>query len=141
VLRVPLALLLAALLAPTLWRTVLARPPRACLREGRGTAPRGWVGCAGDPGPARDLAGAERLALGQPLDLNRASAVDLSGVPGLSLRLGEAVVADRTSRGPFERVEELVRVKGVGPARLARARPFLETKPGSSAVAGSAPVE
>jgi competence protein ComEA len=109
------------------------------------------VGCAGDPGPVRVLGGAERLALGRPLDLNRATAVDLSGVPGLSLRLGEAVVADRESRGPFERVEDLVRVKGVGPARLARAQPFLEclgfasarrrAKPGSSPVAGTAAVE
>jgi competence protein ComEA len=123
------ALAAAALLAlsPTAIRRVAAAwpSPAACVPEGRGTPPRHWVGCAGDEGPARDLDGPERLAHGQPVDLNRADARDLAGVPGIGARLAEAVVADREERGPFRTADDLVRVRGVGPARLARARPHL----------------
>jgi competence protein ComEA len=83
------------------------------------------VGCAGDDGPARDLDGPERLAVGLRVDLNRATARDLAGVPGLSERLAADVVADRLARGPFRAPDDLVRVRGIGPARLARARPHL----------------
>ncbi len=132
--RLALALALALVLAaPELrrWVEVPARP-RACRPEGRGAPPRHWLGCAADAGPARALEGDERLALGLPLDPNVASARQLAFVPGLSRALAKAVVADRESRGPFLRLDDLVRVRGIGPKRLARARPHL-------AIAGAAP--
>jgi competence protein ComEA len=92
--------------------------------------PRHWAGCAGDPGPRRGLDGPERLALGLPIDVNGATPAHLAAVPGLSARLAEAVVADRTARGRFESVEALLRVKGVGPARLTKARSYLVAGPG-----------
>lgn len=120
---VALALVLAA---PGLrrWAEVPSRP-RDCREEGRGAPPRHWLGCAADPGPARALEGDERLALGLPLDPNVASARELAFVPGLSRALARAVVADREARGPFHRLDDLVRVRGIGPKRLARARPHL----------------
>lgn len=118
-------------LAPTAVRklTLAGEPPARCAPDGRGDPPRHWVGCAGDPGSRRDLDGPERLAHGRPLDLNRSTARDLAGVPGLSARLAEQVVAERDQRGTFASVDELVRVRGVGPARLARARPYLVAGP------------
>lgn len=91
--------------------------------------PRGWIGCASDPGPSRPLAGRERLLVGLPVDVNAASAEDLADVPGLSARLAAEVIADRARRGPFAAVDDLIRVRGIGPARLAQARPFLATSP------------
>jgi competence protein ComEA len=127
------ALAAAALLvlAPTAARRLAGAgaPPAPCAPDGRGVPPRHWVGCVGDPGPRRDLDGPERLAHGRALDLNRSTARDLAGVPGLGARLAGEVVADREARGPFERVEDLVRVRGVGPARLARARAYLVAGP------------
>ncbi|BDG07703.1 ComEA family DNA-binding protein [Anaeromyxobacter paludicola] len=124
-----LALLLLALLtlAPAAARRVLFHPGRGreCAPEGRGAPPRGWVGCATDPGPRRGLSGREARLAGAPIDLDRATAEDLAGVPGLSARLAAAVVADREERGPFRSVDDLARVRGIGPARLARARPWL----------------
>jgi len=122
--RLAPALLLAALALPPLARAWLARPeaPAPCAPEGRGRPPRHWLGCAADPGAPRGLADEERLLLGHPLDLNAAGPRALAFVPGLSARLAEAVVADRAARGPFETVEELERVDGIGPVRLARAR-------------------
>jgi len=128
--RIALALLVAASLVPAVLR---ARAPRgeaerSCEPEGRGAPPRGWLGCAADPGPRRPLTDTERLLLGRPLDPNRAGAEALAFVPGIGPRLAGAVVDDREARGPFTGVEDLVRVKGIGPKRLERARPWLEVR-------------
>jgi competence protein ComEA len=129
--RLARCLLLLALALPPALRAVAARPaPGApCAPAGRGRPPRGWLGCAADAGPGRALADEERLLLGLPLDLNRAGPRALAFVPGLSRSLADAVVADREARGPFAEVDELVRVHGVGPKRLARARAALAVKP------------
>jgi competence protein ComEA len=83
------------------------------------------VGCAADPGPPRALDGRERVAFGVRLPVNDATAEDLAAVPGLSARLAREIVADRATNGPFPSVDSLVRVRGVGERRLARARPHL----------------
>ena len=127
--RLALLLLLAATLAANPLRVALERPPALppCTEpEGRGRPPRGWVGCSADPGPARPLSQEERLALGRPVDPNRAGARELALVPGLSRSLAAAVVEDRRRRGPFASVDDLLRVRGVGPGRLQAARPHLE---------------
>jgi competence protein ComEA len=124
-------LLLLALAVPPALRHLAARPAAAgpCSPEGRGRAPRHWLGCVADPGPRRDLADEERLLLGLPLDPNRAGARALAFVPGLTPGLARAVVADRQARGPFGAVEDLARVEGVGSQRLARARQALVVSP------------
>lgn len=139
--RLALPLVLLAALLPAAARLLLARPApaRQCRPEGRGDPPRHWVGCAADPGAPRALDGRERLALGLPLDLNRATADELALVPGLSRRLAEAIVADRTGRGPYADVEELTRARGIGPARLARARAHLEVEREGRGEATAAP--
>ena len=100
--RMALLLALLAALAAAPVREFLETPaaPAPCLPSGRGTFPRHWVGCAADPGATRPLASDERLALGMPVDPNRASARDLAFVPGLSRRLAAEVVADREGTGP-----------------------------------------
>jgi competence protein ComEA len=119
--------LLAAVAAPSLLRAVAERPeaPRRCAPAGRGVAPRGWVGCAADEGPPRVLGGRERLLFGLPIDLNSAAADDLAAIPGLTPRIAAEIVADRERGGPFRDVADLLRVRGIGPARLERARPHL----------------
>lgn len=125
--RIALALVAAAALLPSALRAQRRPEPPAlrCEPQGRGTPPRHWIGCAADEGPGRGLTGGERLLLGLPVELNRATAGELALVPGLSPRLAAEVVADRERRGPFREVGELLRVRGVGPARLGRARPHL----------------
>jgi competence protein ComEA len=129
--RLALAVLVALTLAPAAWRRVSARPASAaaCAPEGRGPPPSHWLGCAADPGPSRALADEERLLLGVPIDPNRASAGALAFVPGLGSGVAAAIVADRAERGPFASVDDIDRVRGIGPRRLARARPHLEVPP------------
>ena len=126
--RLAPVVLLLLLLAPTALRLAAdASPsrPRDCEPEGRGVPPEHWIGCRGDPGPPRPLTGPELVLLGRPVDLNAATAEDLAAVPGIGGALAPAVVADREARGPFPAVEALRRVRGIGPARMERARPWL----------------
>ncbi len=126
--RLALAALLAAVIAAAPVRVFLERPGRrpACAPEGRGDLPRHWLGCATDPGPRRALAADERLVLGLPIDPNTAGTRELAFVPGLSRRLAEAIVEERVLHGPYVRVADLLRVRGIGPKRLAEASPHLE---------------
>jgi competence protein ComEA len=87
--------------------------------------PRHWLGCAADPGPARALAGDEQLVLGLPIDPNTAGTRELAFVPGLSRRLAAEVVEERRLHGPYTSVEDLLRVRGIGPRRLEAAAPHL----------------
>lgn len=122
------ALLLATLLPAGLRRI----PPAArspCVPEGRGVPPAHWVGCRGDPGPVRPLNGLELVLLGRPVDLGRATVEDLSHVPGIGPGLAAEVVRDRDENGPFRSPDDLRRVRGIGPARMERARPWVYTIP------------
>ena len=66
------------------------------------------------------------LALGERLELNHASANELAMVPGISRELAERIVAHRKRRGGFSRLDDLVAVKGIGPATIRRLRPHLK---------------
>ncbi len=56
------------------------------------------------------------------MDINQASAEDLESLPGIGPSLARAIVAYREQHGPFERIEDLLEVKGIGPATLKRIR-------------------
>jgi competence protein ComEA len=54
------------------------------------------------------------------LNVNRATTVELEGLPGIGSSLARRIVADRDARGPFATVEALSRVPGIGPRLVAR---------------------
>jgi competence ComEA-like helix-hairpin-helix protein len=105
------------------------------LAVGPGPAPALEVTRAGTVcalGEARERAcacaswsGALRLLAGLRVPLDRASAADLEAVPGLGPARARAIVADRERHGPLPSVDALVRVAGIGPATMARVRPWL----------------
>ncbi len=57
---------------------------------------------------------------GSVLNVNRATAVELEGLPGIGSSLARRIVADREARGPFATVESLARISGIGPGLVAR---------------------
>jgi competence protein ComEA len=59
------------------------------------------------------------------LDLNKADRAELEQIPGLGTTLAREIADDRQRRGAFRSVEELRRVKGVGPATFEKVRGFL----------------
>jgi competence protein ComEA len=74
--------------------------------------------------------------MADPIDVNQASAAELSLLPGVGPSLAAAIVADRESRGAFRRPQDLDRVRGIGPAILARILPHVTV--GSPATAYAA---
>jgi competence protein ComEA len=61
-----------------------------------------------------------------PLDLNRATAVELEALPGIGEVKAAAILAVRDARGGFESLDELESVRGIGPSLAAKLRPLLK---------------
>lgn len=55
---------------------------------------------------------------GAPLNLNAATAGELDTLPGVGPSTAAAIVAHRDANGPFAAVEDLLAVRGIGPAKL-----------------------
>lgn len=53
-----------------------------------------------------------------PVNINTATAEQLDVLPGVGPATAAAIIAHRQQRGPFQSVEELADVRGIGPAKL-----------------------
>lgn len=95
-----------ARMAPYLkWSHPAPRPARARTGPsagGRGPSPTGMV-----------------------IDLNRASRQELERLPGVGPAIALRILALRDTLGRFRNPDELGRVRGIGPATVARLKPFV----------------
>lgn len=53
-----------------------------------------------------------------PLDLNSATAEELAQLPGIGEKLARRIVEYRAENGPFEAVEEIMEVSGIGEGKF-----------------------
>ncbi len=83
---------------------------------------------ANSPEPATASPSAEN-----PINVNTASREDLEALPGIGPALSKRIEAYRSSKGSFQRVEELGRVSGIGPKTLATLRPMIQVAPHNDA--------
>lgn len=67
------------------------------------------------------LAAKKTLPPGARIDLNRASVAELMRLPGVGEKRAQAILAHR-ARQPFRRPEDVVAVKGLGPAWFHRVK-------------------
>lgn len=77
------------------------------------------------------------------IDLNRAERAELLQLPGVGPNLAERIEDHRRQHGGFRNVDDLIQVHGVGPATLARLRPWVTVQLDESeeqAVEPAAPV-
>jgi competence protein ComEA len=84
------------------------------------------------------LAAKKGLPPGERIDLNRATVSELMRVPGVGEKKAQAIVALRQKQ-PLRRVEDVLAVKGLGPAWLAKVKGNLFVAP-PAAPPPSAPV-
>ena len=78
-----------------------------------------YVPLAGEAPPAGAAApGAGAEAPPGPLDLNTATAAQLEELPGIGPATAAAIVDAREERGGFASVDDLLDVRGIGPAKL-----------------------
>jgi competence protein ComEA len=75
-----------------------------------GSSPAGAPGDSGG-GPDPPIPAA-------PLDLNQATATQLDDLPGVGPTTAAAIIDYRTTHGPFVAVDDLLEVRGIGPAKL-----------------------
>lgn len=80
------------------------------------------VACAFLAHPA--LANKKQLPA-RPINLNSATSEQLQQVPGIGPVTAEKILKMRKLHGPFRSVNELRAIKGIGPKRLAKMKPYL----------------
>ena len=71
----------------------------------------------------------DSLLEGEVIDLNTASVADLTRLPGIGEKRAQAIVAWREEHGPFQSVDELVQVSGIGEKLLAGLRDYAAAGP------------
>ena len=82
-----------------------------------------------DPGPVSARLGPlslrQEYLLGKRVDINRATAEEISELPGISDVIAAAVVKERTRRSGFRSPRDLLSVPGIKERRLEKILPFL----------------
>jgi comEA protein len=63
------------------------------------------------------------------IDINTATSEQLQRVPGIGETLARRIIEFRAEHGPFEKVDDLLNVQGIGTTTLDKMRPFLTVKP------------
>ena len=66
----------------------------------------------------------DSLLPGEKINLNTADALDLQRLPGIGEKRAEDIIAHREANGPFESVEELDEVPGIGQGILEGLRDY-----------------
>jgi competence ComEA-like helix-hairpin-helix protein len=107
-------------------------PPPPIPPAPRSRAAPGWAAARPEaPAPQRavpppraraPVAPSAPIADPRPLDLNRASAEEISRLPGVGPSLARRIVEERDRRGRFESADGLRGILGMGPKKLAALR-------------------
>ena len=71
------------------------------------------------PTPTKSI---DRTQIENTIDINSATASELDLLEGIGPKLSARIIADREERGPFESVNHLKRVKGIGPKTIEKNR-------------------
>lgn len=68
--------------------------------------------------PEQGWANIEPLPERVLVNVNTASAIELAQLPGIGPVLAQAIVDEREANGPFDTLDDLLRVNGIGSAKL-----------------------
>lgn len=72
---------------------------------------------------------AKKTPPAQPIDLNAANVKELEELPGIGPTTAKAIVDFRTKSGRFRRVNDLLVIRGISEAKLAKIRPYVTIGP------------
>lgn len=79
---------------------------------------RVYVPRLGEPVPEVGTGGGAAEEAGRPVDVNTAGAEELEVLPGVGPATAKAILDERERRGRFATVDDLLDVRGIGPAKL-----------------------
>lgn len=63
------------------------------------------------------------------IDINQANEQELAEIPGIGSAMAKRIADFRQENGPFRRVEDLLKVKGIGEKSLEKLRPHVKIAP------------
>jgi len=69
--------------------------------------------------------GSHKLQPGQTLDVNSATEAELTQLPGVGPSLARRIVEYREANGPFQTIDDLQNVSGIGPSKFAKMEAFV----------------
>lgn len=73
----------------------------------------------------------------EQVDINTATAEELETVPGIGPATAARIIEWRETQGRFERLEDLLNIRGIGTRTLERLRPYLKVgEPPSDGASG-----
>lgn len=72
-----------------------------------------------------DVVEALRQLVSNPVNINRASMDDLLQLPSINIRLAQAIIDYREDVKPFENIDELTEVRGIGQVTYGRVRAYV----------------
>jgi competence ComEA-like helix-hairpin-helix protein len=72
-----------------------------------------------------EIDNAPRRKLEFIVDINLADWPEFTVLPGISETFARRIIEDRTERGPFQSIDDLQRVPGLGDKTVQRLRPYL----------------
>jgi competence protein ComEA len=71
------------------------------------------------------MSGERLLTLGRALDLNTSTSGDLEALPGVGPVLAQRIIEYRQSQGPFQKIDDLLSVHGIGKKKLTQLKPLI----------------
>jgi comEA protein len=74
----------------------------------------------------QQLSQAEHILCGDPMNLNQAGEEDLVLLPGIGPERARQIIELRQEEGPFTTVDDLMRIRGIGPKTVEKAETWLE---------------
>lgn len=77
-----------------------------------------------------EMAAAEKLALGLPVDVNRISEEELCLVPGIGEKMAYQIIQLRSERGGFHDLADLKALPGIKEKKLKSLQGYLMVRPG-----------
>lgn len=105
----------------------VAKPAVSVVKGGTssGNQEAGAKSSASDKSPSSG--GAAKLSKpgSGTVNINSAGEAELQRLPGIGPSMAQRILEYRTANGRFSSIDELDEVKGIGPAKLAKMRPFI----------------
>ena len=98
----------------------------------------GWWLQGGSRGELLEIDRAEPRPIQFVVDLNSADWPELSLLPDVGETLAKRIVASREQEGPFRDLEDIQRVRGIGPKTFEKLLPYLLPLPADEAIVDDA---
>ena len=72
-----------------------------------------------------EMSGFYKMTLGIPISLNRESEKGLTALPWIGKELAQAIVRERSKRGGFKHMNEIMVIRGIGPRLYKKIQPYV----------------